>query len=163
MFIDISKIYINEYENGKLWRDELGWKMLLFVAATMHILFLKSTKAITPNLLPTIASTRYISMRRCLFCTRSTQRYTLSWFWAYQSMLFLLNDVCLSGKATNTNLIFFGLSRTGSNAISSTLEANTLTMQFTNIWVPVLAIYQQAISNKSLIKKLLPHRPSLQD
>jgi hypothetical protein len=105
---------------------------------------LKSTKAITPYMLPTIAiaSTRYISMRQCLLCTRSTQRYTLSWFWAYQSMLFLLNDACLSGKATNNNLIFFGLSRTGSNAISSTLEANTLTMQFTNICVRVLSIYQ---------------------
>ena len=35
----------------------------------------------------------------------------LSRFWANQSLLFLFNAACLSGEATNTNLIIFGLTR----------------------------------------------------
>ena len=38
---------------------------------------------------------------------------TLSWFRANQSLLFLLNAACLTGEATNTNVIVFGLTRPG--------------------------------------------------
>ena len=37
---------------------------------------------------------------------------TLSWFWANQSLLFLLKTV-LTREATNTNFIVFGLTRSG--------------------------------------------------
>ena len=38
---------------------------------------------------------------------------TLCWFWANQFLLFFFNDACLAGKATNTKLIVFGLTRSG--------------------------------------------------
>jgi hypothetical protein len=38
---------------------------------------------------------------------------TLAWFWANQLLLFLLIGACLAEKQTNTNLIVFGLTRSG--------------------------------------------------
>ena len=52
---------------------------------------------------------------------------TLFWFWANPSLLFLLN--VLSGEATNTNFIVFGLTRSG-------LETHDLPHEHTNYNIP---------------------------
>ena len=38
---------------------------------------------------------------------------TLAWFWANQLLLFLLIAACVAEKQTNTNVIVFGLTRSG--------------------------------------------------
>jgi hypothetical protein len=38
---------------------------------------------------------------------------TLTWFWANQSLLFLLNAACIAEKPTNANFIVFSLTWPG--------------------------------------------------
>ena len=72
----------------------------------------------------------------------SPHSVTLSWFRANQSLIFLLNDVCISEESTNTNFLFFGLNRSGIEPtmyLTRSEHANHYTTDAVQkIWKPII-------------------------
>jgi hypothetical protein len=55
----------------------------------------------------------------------SLHSVTLSWFWAYQSLLFLINAACFA-KKHQISIVVFGLTDQGSNPGSTELDMSML-------------------------------------
>ena len=96
LFNDNSAIFQLYHGENKFNFNEMMMKSTLYLTNTQSWIFI---------VLGHWNNSQWVDM--------SLHSYTLFWYRAIQSLLFLLNAACLAKKAINANFIVFGLTRPG--------------------------------------------------